>query len=194
MTIVTLTMSMSLDGFVEAAHATPEKPLGIGGERLHEWAFPGDPQNAKYLEDAISTIGAVITGRRTYDTSLPSWHSDGPTGPLRLPVFVVTHKAPETSPKNGVYRFVTKGLSAAIQDAKAMAAQKGVCIMGGPDIGQQAIEAGFVDEIAINIVPVIFGSGKSFFRDFGRHIQLQPLDVVDTPLATHVRYRVVKKP
>ena len=193
MTIVTLTMSMSLDGFVQAANATPEKPLGVGGERLHEWSTSSDLQNTKYLEKAINSIGAVIAGRRTYNTSLPSWRSDGPTGSIRLPVFVVTHKAAETSPENGVYRFVTSGIEAAIAEAKSVAGKKGVCIMGGPDIGQQAIEAGCVDEIAINIAPVIFGSGKSFFSDFGRHIQLEPIEVIDTPLATHLRYRVIKK-
>ncbi len=121
MTIVTLTMSMSLDGFMQAANPTAEKPLGLGGELLHEWASANDPENNKYLADAIDSIGAVIAGRRTYDTSLPSWRSDGPTGPTRLPVFVVTHKAPKTMPENGVYQFSTKGVAAAVAEAKITA-------------------------------------------------------------------------
>jgi dihydrofolate reductase len=112
---------------------------------------------------------------------------------MRLPVFVVTHKAPETMPENGVYHFATKGIAAAIADAKIIAGKKGICIMGGPNIGEQAIESGLVDEIAINMAPVLFGSGTSFCRDLGRHIQLQSIDVVETSLATHVRYRIIKK-
>lgn len=192
MTKVTLSMSMSLDGFIEAADATPEAPLGVGGERLHEWAMGGDQQNADFLASAIGDIGAVVAGRRTYDASVPWWGADGPTGPARLPVYVVTHKAPVQSPEKGVYRFATEGVVAAVADAKAAAGRKGVSIMGGPDIGQQALETGCVDEISISLIPVVLGNGKSLFQGIGRHIQLEPVQVIDTPLATHLRYRIAK--
>src|SRR5690349_15630217 len=108
---VIFTISMSLDGFITAAGQTPEQPLGDGGMRLHEWAFSGDETNQRFLDGAIAGLGAVVAGRRTYDTS--SWGADGPTGAHRRPVFVVTHQAPAESPANGVYTFVTDGIESA---------------------------------------------------------------------------------
>lgn len=82
-------MSMSLDGFVTASNRTPEEPMGDGGLRLVEWGFGDDERAREVVERSISEAGAVIVGRRTYDTSLPWWGPDGPTGEKRLPVFVV---------------------------------------------------------------------------------------------------------
>jgi dihydrofolate reductase len=107
---VVVDMSMSLDGFVRASNATPEQPLGEGGERLHEWGFGGgDERGREVAERSFSELGAGICGRNTYD-SLPWWGADGPTGEKRLQVFVVTHEAPAESPEGGVYTFVTDGI------------------------------------------------------------------------------------
>jgi dihydrofolate reductase len=92
MSKVAFDMSMSLDGFIEAANPTPDEPLGVGGERLHEWAFGEDERDRRVLAEGGDGLGAVIAGRRTYDASVASWGADGPTGPARLPVFVVTHE------------------------------------------------------------------------------------------------------
>jgi hypothetical protein len=82
MTKVIFDMSMSLDGFVNAANVRSEEPMGDGGERLHEWAFGGDERNRELLAEAVNSLGAVIAGRRTYDLSVASWGADGPTGLL----------------------------------------------------------------------------------------------------------------
>ncbi len=185
--------SMSLDGFMTAANQTAEEPLGEGGERLHEWAFNEDEASRAYIQGLVAGGGAVICGRTTYDHSLPWWGADGPTGPVRTPLFVVTHEAPATSPEGGVYTFVTDGIESALEQAQAVAGDKSVSVMGGATLGQQFIAAGLLDEIQIHLVPVLFGGGTRMFENLGDgQLQLEPLEVIDTPLATHLRYRVVK--
>jgi dihydrofolate reductase len=186
-------MSMSLDGFVRATSTTPEEPLGKGGERLHEWAMAGDPASGELLATAVSEAGAYICGRRTYDDSVRWWRADGPTGPARVPLFVVTHKAPEDVPEGGVYTFVADGVDSALRQARDTAGGKDIYVMGGPDIGQQLIRSGLVDHIGVHLVPVLFGGGLRFLEHIGDdHIQLEKVSVVDTPLATHLVYRIVR--
>src|ERR671915_1530677 len=141
MTRVIFDISMSLDGFVTAANVRPEEPMGDEGQRLHEWAFGEDERNRELLAEAVSAIGAVIAGRRTYDLSIPWWGADGPTGPARVPVFVVTHAEPEEVPDGGVYTFVTDGIESALEKAREAAGDRDVAVMGGAEIGQQYIRA-----------------------------------------------------
>ncbi|HKE69926.1 MAG TPA: dihydrofolate reductase family protein [Nocardioidaceae bacterium] len=186
-------ISMSLDGFVIAGGATAEEPLGKGGERLHEWAMGGDPASRKLLEEAVDSAGAFICGRRTYDTSMPGWDADGPTGDARLPVFVVTHQSPDDSPEDGVYTFVTDGLESAVRQASEVAGDKNIALMGGPDVASQFVKAGLVDQIGIHLVPVLFGGGERLVDLLGAdHLQLEVDSVLDTPTATHLRYRIMK--
>jgi dihydrofolate reductase len=193
MTKVTFDISMSLDGFVTAANVRPEEPMGDGGERLHAWAFEGDERDREVLAGGASALGAVIAGRRTYDASVPWWGPDGPSGPARVPVFVVTHEAPEDAPEGGVYTFVTGGIERALEQARAAAGERTVCVMGGAETGRQYIAAGLVDEISIHLVPVLFGGGTRRFEEFGgEHIRLETAEVVDTPNATHLGFRVLK--
>jgi len=188
---VIFTISMSLDGYITASNQTPQQPMGDGGERLHDWAFGGDETNQQFLQQAIDGLGAVIAGRRTYDHSMPWWGPDGPTGPARRPVFVVTHEAPADSPPAGVYTFVTDGLKAALGRAQAAAGDRDVTIMGGADLGRQFLAAGLVDEIQLHVVPVLFGSGTPMFDDLHvGHVQLEMIDILPTPAATHLRYRI----
>jgi dihydrofolate reductase len=182
-------MSMSLDGFVTASDQTAEEPLGRGGERLHEWAM-ADDASREPLERAVDRLGAFVAGRRTYDHSVPFWGPDGPTGTRRQQVFVFTHEAPAESPENGVYTFVTDGLESALEQAKAAAGDKDVAIMGGPDVGTQYLAAGLVDEVGVHVVPVLFGCGTRMFGDLGAHLELELIEAIDTPAATHLRYRV----
>ena len=195
MSKVVFDISMSLDGFMTASNQRPDEPLGHGGERLHAWAMGAvsghDDRNREFLDEAISDLGASIAGRRTYDDSLPWWGADGPSGPARRPLFVVTHDEPTESPEDGVYTFVTDGIDSALEQARAAAGDKTVTIMGGASLGQQYIAAGLVDEISIHLVPVLFGSGTTMFEHLGnQHIQLEPVHILDTPAATHLRYRV----
>jgi dihydrofolate reductase len=193
MSKVVFDISMSLDGFVTGADRTPEEPLGRGGLRLHEWAFGGDERNRRFLEDAIASLGAVIAGRVTYDDSVPSWGADGPSGPARRPLFVVTHEPPAESPAGGVYTFVTDGIASALQQARAAAGDGTVAVMGGADLGRQYLAAGLLDEIQIHLVPVLLGDGLRLFEALGvEHVELEPVEVVDTRDATHLRYRVLR--
>src|SRR5919107_3993754 len=191
MTKVIFDMSMSLDGFVKASNATSERPLGDGGERLHEWAFGEDERDREVLAGGVKGSGAIIAGRGTYDDSLPWWGADGPHPPTR--VFVLTHEAPHALPEGSVYTFVTDGIESALEQAKAAAGDKNVAVMGGAEIGQQFIRAGLIDEISIHLVPVLFGSGTRMFDYLGgEHIQLESAGVIETLEAMHLRFRVVE--
>ena len=193
MTKVIFDMSMSLDGYMAASGVRPEEPMGDGGQRLHEWAFDaGDERSANVLAEMSSSVGAGITGRRTYDLSVPWWGPDGPSGSIRTPLFVVSHAEPEQVPDGGVYTFVDSPAEA-VEQARAAADEKDVDIIGG-DIGRQLIRAGLVDEIHVHLVPVLFGAGSRLFESLGDdHIQLEAPRVTEGSKATHLRYRVVKR-
>ncbi len=103
---VVLDISMSLDGFVTALNVSPDEPLGDDGQQLHEWTTDSD-RSRELIARMVEGPGAYIAGRRTYDTSLPWWGADGPTGPARVPLFVLSHSEPEDVPAGGVYQFVT---------------------------------------------------------------------------------------
>lgn len=193
MTKVIFDISMSLDGFMTAANQRPEEPLGEGGEQLHQWAFGDDPRDREVLTAGASSLGAVICGRRTYDDSLPWWGGDGPTGSDRVPVFVLSHDEPADPPVGGVYFFVTGGIEDALKQAKVAAGDKDVTVMGGAETGQQFLRAGLVDELSIHLIPVLFGGGTRMFQHLGDgHVQLEPLGLVQTAAATHLRFRVVR--
>ena len=193
MSTVVFDISMSLDGFMTASDPRPEEPMGDSGMRLVEWALSAeDDRNRRFLEDAIASAGAIIAGRNTYDLSVPWWQADGPTGAVRLPVFVVTHDEPSESPEDGVYTFVTDGIQSALEQAEAAAGDKVVTVMGGASIGQQYLAAGLVDEISIHLVPVLLGSGiRMFERLGGERIPLETTQVIETPAAVHLRFRIV---
>ena len=187
-------ISLSLDGFMTAANQRAEEPMGDGGLRLVEWAFGDDKRDRAILTDGIASIGAVIAGRRTYDDSVPWWGADGPTGPARLPVFVVSHGVPDETPSDGVYTFVSGGIERALEEAKAAAGDdKDVTVMGGARTGQQFLAAGLVDELSLHVVPVLFGAGTRMFEKLGdAHITLEPLATIQTPRATHLRLRIAR--
>jgi dihydrofolate reductase len=191
MSKVIFDMSMSLDGFVRASNATPEQPLGDGGEKLLEWGFGGDERDREVLASGVEGPGAIIAGRRTYDDSVRFWGADGPHPPTR--VFVVTHEAPDAVPEGGVYTFVTDGIESALEKAMDAAEDKDVAVMGGADIGRQFIEAGLVDEIGVHLVPVLFGSGTRMFENLGdEHLQLANGGSIQTSAATHLRFRITR--
>jgi dihydrofolate reductase len=182
--------SMSLDGFMTAANQTADNPMGDGGLRLMDWAMGSDERGHELLEGWVGNLGASIAGRTTYDTSLPWWGEDGPSGAARRPLFVVTHEAPASSPNDEVYKFVTDGIESALEQARAAAGERDVTIMGGASIGRQFIAAGLVDEIQIHLVPVLFGGGTRMFEELEAHIDLEPTEVTQTAAAVHLRYRV----
>ena len=188
-------ISMSLDGFIAGANVRPEAGwagLGDGGERLHDWGFNStDPRNREIEEALLTTTGAVIVGRTTYNLSIPNWGADGPTGAARVPTVVVSHSVPQDLPDGGVYTFVDS-VETALETAKKAAGDKDISVMGA-NVAQQLITLGLVDEIFIHLVPVLFGSGTRLIEDLGgEHAQLETTEVIETKEAIHLRFRVIK--
>jgi dihydrofolate reductase len=189
MGIVIYDKSMSLDGFIAGANMRLEAGLGDDGERLHDWAFQ-DEAGREMLEREVDRLGAVICGRRTYDTSIQYWGADGPTGSARVPLFVLSHGVPDDVPEGGVYMFVDD-LETALARARETAGDKNISVMGA-DVGRQLIDAGAIDEISMHVVPVLFGSGTPMFGEgVNEHVTLEFIGMTESPHATHLRYRVV---
>jgi dihydrofolate reductase len=188
-------ISMSLDGFITGANPRPEAGwggLGEGGERLHDWGFnSADPRNREIAEAMAANMGAVITGRNTYDHSILNWGADGPTGAARIPTVIVSHSVPQNIPDGGVYTFVDS-VEAAFETAKKAAGDKNVLILGA-NVAQQLIIRGLVDELFMHLVPVLFGSGTRLYEHVGsEHIPLETAEVIETAEAIHLRFRVIK--
>jgi dihydrofolate reductase len=187
-------VSMSLDGFIAGANPRVEEGwggLGEGGERLHDWAFQSEEPRNQEVSAWYSTVGAVIMGRTTYDLSILNWGSDGPTGADRIPTVIVSHSVPEDVPQDGVYTFAS-GVEAAYEAAKRLAGDKDIYTTGA-NVAQQLLRLGIIDEIAVHLVPVIFGSGTRLFEGFdSQHISLEIIETIETKDAIHLRFRVVK--
>ena len=196
MTKVLAGITTSVDGYIAGPNDGPGKGLGEGGERLHYWVFGGpwsygaeprgEPtgEDAAWLEEAIGRIGAVVSGRWTYEAAR-HWGDENPWG---LPVFIVTHR-PEEQPEGDAFRFVA-GVEEAVAQAKAAAGDKDVHVMGGADVIRQALEAGLVEELTIIVAPVVLGGGKRLFEGFTTSLELEHLGVRQSQLATFVDYRV----
>src|SRR4051795_13238665 len=189
-------ITTSVDGYVAGPGDGPGQGLGEGGERLHHWVFggpwtyaeelKGEPtgEDAAYLADVTSRVGAVVGGRWTYEAAR-HWGGENPWG---LPFFVVTHR-PEEEPEGRAFRFVD-GVGAAIERARDAAGDKDVHVMGGADVIRQALAAGLVDELTIIVAPVILGDGKRLFEGFDQSLELEHIGVRQSPLATFLDYRV----
>jgi dihydrofolate reductase len=196
MTKVLAAITMSVDGYITGPDDGPGKGLGEGGERLHYWVFGGpwtyaeeprgEPagEDAAWLAEAISRIGAVVGGRWTYEAA-GHWGDENPWG---LPFFIVTHR-PEEEPEGGEFTFVN-GVEAAVESAREAAGEKDVHVMGGAEVIRQALEAEIVDELGIVIAPVILGAGKRLFEGLSTSIELEHLGVRQSRFATFIDYRV----
>jgi dihydrofolate reductase len=196
MTKVLAGITTSVDGYITGPGDGPGKGLGEDGERLHYWVFggawtydaepKGDPtgDDAAWLEDMSSQVGAVVCGRWTYEAAR-HWGDKNPWG---LPFFIVTHR-PEDEPEGGEFTFVD-GIEAAVKRAKDAAGDKHVHLMGGADVIRQALEAGIVDDLTIIIAPVILGGGKRLFDGFSESLELEHVGVRQSQFATFIDYRV----
>jgi dihydrofolate reductase len=205
-------ISISLDGFVAGPNQSTENPLGEGGEGLHEWVIrlaawrqphgrEGGEVNAStpVLEDSLRDIGATIMGRNMFgggpgpwDEAEPweGWWGEDP--PFHTPVFVLTHHAREPLEKQGgtTFHFVTDGIESALEHARQAAAGKDVRLGGGADVAGQYLKAGLIDELQLNLVPVLLGGGERLFDGLsGDDVALELDRVVDAPGVTHLRYR-----
>ncbi len=190
---VVLNLSVSLDGFSAGPDVSNEQPLGVGGERLHEWLLDSSVTSAvdaAITRELADTIGAVIVGKRTFDVGVELW---GDT-PFPVPCFVLTGKPrPELVMQSSTFTFVTSGIESALQQARAAAGDKSVLLMGGANIAQQYVRAGLVDEIRLQLVPVLLGSGSRPFEGLGApSVALSSPTVTVSSAVTHLHYRVIK--
>ncbi len=193
-----LDMSMSLDGYVAGPNDGPGNPGGDGFGRLHEWLFTPDGEfrrsgQAGALIDEVWATTAVLVGRRTAE-QVDHWGGDHHG--RSVPIFVPSHRPPGPSVANyPLVTYVTDGIAAAMAKAKAAAGDgdgdgDGTVLVHGAYTAQRALEAGVLDELHIHHIPVLFGSGRRLFDVLASRVELDVLAVVDTPEATHIRYRV----
>ncbi|MFF5263498.1 dihydrofolate reductase family protein [Actinomadura viridis] len=184
MALVEVDISMSVDGFVTGPDLDEWPGLGKGGVALHAWL---EHEEGRRLSEAtFAASGAVVTSRTVYEAT-GGWGDDGF---YRMPVFVVTHRPHEVVRKGDTtFTFVTGGVAAAIEAASAAAGGKRVHVMGGASIVRQALRSGLVDRLRLHIAPLLLGSGTALF-DGAAGPELEHLDTVDTPEATHITYRV----
>ncbi|MBZ0296146.1 MAG: dihydrofolate reductase family protein [Anaerolineae bacterium] len=190
--------SMSLDGFI----AGPNDEV----DRVFAWMSQGDTEvkvstgdhdidlkmseeSAELYEEIPNAIGALVLGRRIFDVA-GAW---GGKHPLGAPMFIVTHRIPEEWVYEGSpFTFVTDGVESAVAQAQAVAGDKSVGVAGA-NIMQQCLKAGLLDEIGIDLVPVLLGQGIRMFEYLGiEQIELEQTSLTNTPGVTHIRYRVVK--
>jgi dihydrofolate reductase len=196
MTKVLAAITTSVDGYVAGPDDGPGKGLGEGGERLHYWVFggpwsyekepSGEPsgEDAAWLEGTMSRIGAVVSGRWTYEAAR-HW---GDENPWDLPLFIVTHR-PEQQPPGDAFIFVT-GVKEAVERGKDAAGGKDVHVMGGADVIRQALDNGLVDELTIIVAPVVLGGGKRLFEGFTTSLELEHAGVRQSQYATFIDYRL----
>jgi dihydrofolate reductase len=202
---------MSLDGYVAGPGQSVDHPLGIGGMRLHHWVFPLEFWRASHgmeggevnesnevVKESFENIGATVMGRNMFgggpgpwDASKPwnGWWGENP--PYHHPVFVLTHHAREPLELEGgnTFTFVTEGFEAALDRAATAAADKDVSLAGGASAAQQYLAAGLVDEMEVNLVPILLGSGERLFDGVGDDFHgLELVRTVATPKVTHLKF------
>ena len=186
-----LYMSMSLDGFIAAPNDAPGNPGGDDFMRLHEWygfdedfSVGGTKWGAHFISE-INATGAVLAGRRTAE-QVDHWSGNH----HGVPIFVPSHRPPGPSVANySLVTYVGDGIVSAMAQAKAAAKDKDVMVHGAYT-AQRALEAGVLDELQIHQIPVLFGDGRRLFEVLSSRIELEIIRVIDTPEATHIRYRV----
>jgi dihydrofolate reductase len=214
MTKLRLQIAMSLDGFVAGPNQSVENPLGEGGMRLHEWAFAleawrkqhGDdggevnPSSA-VVEESLANVGAYIMGRNMFgggpgpwgDEPWNGWWGDDP--PYHTPVFVLTNHAREPLVMQGgtTFHFVTDGIESALEQASEAAGGKDITLAGGANVVRQYLKAGLIDELNINLVPVLLGAGERLFDNVeGAEVGFEVARAIEAPGVTHLMYRAVR--
>jgi dihydrofolate reductase len=213
MSKVRVHIAISADGYVAGPNQSEENPLGEGGEQLHDWfvalkawrerhGMEGGEVNEStpIVEESLDNVGAEIMGRGKFgpprggpwgDDPWPGWWGEDP--PFHKPVFVLTHHEREPfTLSDTTFTFVTEGIGAALEQAKAAADGKDVYIGGGADIINQYLAAGLVDELEVHVSPLILGSGERLFEGVGPDLKLEQLRAVEAPGVAHLKYRVVK--
>ena len=200
MSSVKCNIAVSLDGFAAGPNQSVDNPIGEGGDRLHEWMFAADrpDADADAVDEILQGVGAHIMGRKMFGGGDGSWDETwrgwwGEDPPYHAPVFVLTHHAREPLPMQGgtTFNFVTDGIEAALEQARAVAGDQDVAIAGGASTVQQYLAAGLLDELHLHVAPIVLGAGERLLDDVGDPT-LEPVGVVASPAVTHLRYRVVR--
>jgi dihydrofolate reductase len=201
-------VSTSLDGYIAGPNPSVEHPLGEGGMQLHEWAFKlavwraphgleGGEENAStvVVEESLANIGAHVMGRNMFGGGpgpwgdWQGWWGDEP--PFHAPVFVLTHHEREPLVLGETtFFFVTDGIESALARATEAAEGEDVSLGGGANVAQQYLAAGLVDELQLQVVPVLLGDGTRLFEGVSG-VRLELLRAVQAPDVVHLKYRVV---
>lgn len=200
---VVFNMTMSLDGFVAGPNDGPDNGLGDGGDALFNWYFSGDTeipisdgnmvlkvssQSAELIRRSFETYGAGVWGRKTFDIAR-AWGGHPPGSPA----FIVTHTIPEEWVYEGSpFTFVTDGVESAIRQAMKAAGDKDVVVCTA-SILQQCLSLGLMDEIYIDVAPLLLGKGVRLFD----HLKIEPINLeriraIEAPGVTHLGFRVLK--
>ena len=197
-------MSISADGYVAGPDQSSEHPLGVGGQALHTWHIgpaAEHPVNRQVAAEMLDGMKATIMGRNMFGPVRGEWGASrwqgwwGDEPPYHCPVFVLTHHAHAPIELRGgtTFFFVTEGIESAHRQATAVAAGGSISIAGGASCARQAIAAGIVDEIDLQVSPEILGSGERLFDGFGPgRPQLDLVRVLEAPGVAHLRYRVIR--
>jgi dihydrofolate reductase len=209
--MVNYTASISLDGFTAGPGQGLENPLGVGGRQLHSWiqelavwreahGTEGgiESPSTAVLKEAGANLGAYVMGRNMFGGGPGPWAAEpwngwwGQNPPFHLPVFVVTHHArPALECEGGTtFTFVTEGVEAAVEQAREAAAGRDVMIAGGSSVGRQCLAAGLLDELRLDLVPVLLRGGVRLFDEEGPAVGLEQISVVEGRGVTHLAYRV----
>lgn len=204
-------ISMSLDGFVAGPDQSVKNPIGIGGMRLHEWAFPlaawramhgltgGEVnESSAVVRESIAGIGATVMGRNMFGGHPGPWNPGkpwngwwGPNPPFHHPVFVITHHPREPLALEGgtAFTFVTDGIEAALDQARRAAGGQDVSLGGGASVARQYLVAGLVDQMEVSLVPTLLGSGERLFDGVGDDLRgLELVRAVAAPNVTHLKF------
>jgi len=198
MTKITCDMAMSIDGFVAGTDQRRDAPFGDGVDgRLTRWMLEEPEANVEAIA-RITQAGAYIMGRHMFGPDRGDWDLDwrgwwGEDPPYHAPVFVLAHREREPLAMEGgtTFTFVTAGVGAALEQARAAAGDRDVAIAGGAETVNQFLAAGAIDELRLHVAPVILGAGERLFAGVG-NVDLEPVDVSGNALVTHLRYRVTR--
>ena len=203
-------ISVSLDGYVAGPNQSVANPLGEGGERLHDWVVELEPfrrehgmdggivnESARVVEESLVNIGATIMGRNMFGGHPGPWDAQRPwrgwwgeDPPFKHPVFVLTHHAREPLVMKGgnSFTFVTDGIESALAQARRAAGGRDIALAGGAEAAQQFLRAGLVDEMELNVVPMLLGDGERLFDGVDDLHGLALVRTIATPKVVHMKF------
>ena len=201
MTFITCHMSISADGFVAGPDQSERDPLGVGGKALHLWHIEDanleHPVARAMADHLLAPKGAYIMGRNMFGPVRGAWEGDwrgwwGEEPPYHAPVFVLTHHARESVEMAGgtTFHFVTGGFDEALARAREAAGDAEIDIAGGASTVRQALAAGVVDELVLDVAPILLGDGERIFDAATAGLSLHLVETQSSPHATHIRYAV----